>query len=127
MKQIEVAYEELISIRDELSPNTQIVTHGYDYLLPSGVPAKFMLGIHTKAWIKPYMDQKHISLDLQAEVVKLIIDKLNEVLDALAVDHGNFHKIDLRGVLQPDEWLNEIHPTPAGFQKLATRFLPLLA
>lgn len=125
MKQIEVAYEELIALRDELCTDTRIITHGYDYPIPSGIPGTFLLGIKTKPWIKPYLDQKGINVSLHVPIVRLIIDRLNEVLDGLQKNKRNFVKVELRELLQPSEWLNEIHPTPDGFKKVADEFLKL--
>ena len=44
--QIVSAYAELIVISNELCPNTKIVSHGYDYALPSGISASFFGGVY---------------------------------------------------------------------------------
>lgn len=43
--QIKSAYAELIAIRDDLCPDTKIISHGYDYSPASGVPASFFGGL----------------------------------------------------------------------------------
>lgn len=127
MSQIEIAYAELIAIRDELCKDTKILTHGYDYLIPNGIPASFLGGaIKSGPWIKPFLDQKGIPVALHNEIVKLIIDRLNEVLDGLQKHNSNFHKVELRGLLNSADWINEIHPTSAGFKTVAGKFISAL-
>ena len=77
-------------------------------------------------WIKPFLDEKGIPVELHVPIVKLIIDALNKALDELQLQHPNFQKIELRGLLGASDWLNELHPTPQGFQSVAAKFLAVL-
>ena len=48
---VRAGYEDLISLRDELSPSTHLVFHGYDFAIPDG------RGIcHLGPWLKPTFD-----------------------------------------------------------------------
>src|SRR5262249_40173374 len=89
-----------------------VITHGYDYIIPSGEPAKFD-GINVGGpWIRPTM----LAMDirdpaLQSEIVVLMIDSYNEMLASVEAAHaGVFFHVDLRGTVQASQWANEIHP-----------------
>jgi len=125
INRIKDAYATLIEIRDMHSPDTTIITHGYDQLPPSGKKAIFLDGLmQFGPWIRPFMVDKGI-LDpvVQQEIVNIMIERLNSVLDHLALTTNNFIKIDTVGTVNGDQWLNEIHPTKQGFAQLANKFL----
>jgi hypothetical protein len=44
----------------------------------------------------------------------------------LTVTHHNLVVVDTRGTLGPDDWANELHPTMAGFEKIAKHWEPTL-
>ncbi|TLS76727.1 hypothetical protein FE236_06310 [Mariprofundus erugo] len=126
LEQIRLAYRELILFRDEYCPNAKIITHGYDFPIPTDKPACFIFGtVKVKPWIKPYMDQKGIPAGaIQQEVVKIMITRLNEMLDAVCASTSNMVKVETTGTLQSGEWRDEIHATKQGFKKIADMFLP---
>ena len=118
-KQISLAYQELIDIRDYYSPNTVIVGHTYDYPIPSG-GAKFLGGlIETESWMKKYMDKIKIPKELQADVLRVFIDQLAEDLLSISDPDKNVHIIDTRGTLLEKNWLNEMHPNSEGFKYIS--------
>ena len=48
---VRAGYEDLIALRDQLSPTTHLVFHGYDFAIPDG------RGIcHLGPWLKPTFD-----------------------------------------------------------------------
>lgn len=121
LRQIEAAYEELILLRDEYLPTRPIFVHTYDYLQPTGK------GVLTEGpWLLPYLQDekygKQIPKGFHAPVVKLLVDGFAEMLNRLAANHANVVKVDARGTLQPAEWQDEIHPSAAGFRKIANQF-----
>ena len=123
-KQIALAFEELIDIRDHYSPDTLIVTHTYDYPYPSLTGGEFLGGlIKTKAWMKRFMDEQGIKVNLQADVIRVFMDTLGDSLIQLESRRsGKFIVVDTRGTLRgKKEWLNEIHPTSEGFKQLASK------
>lgn len=123
VRQIGLAYQELCDIRDHYSPTTIVLTHTYDYPYPSLVGGSFLGGlINTKAWMKRFMDKVNIAESLQADVIKLFIDKIANELLAVQASRDNFIVVDSRGTLQGKKaWLNEIHPTSSGFEIIARK------
>ena len=121
--EISLAYQELLDIRDFYSPGTLVMTHTYDYPYPSNRGAEFLGGlIKTKGWVKRFMDKAHIAPDIQADVIKICMDKMAQaILDIENVRDG-FVVVDTRGTLHGRKWwLNEIHPTSKGFKKIAKK------
>ena len=121
VKQIGLAYQELLDIRDHYSPETIIITHTYDYPYPSLTGGVFLGGlIKTQAWMKRFMDEVDIKEELQAEVIKIFMEKIAEELLSISANRDKFIVVDSRGTLNgKKEWLNEIHPTSDGFKAIA--------
>ena len=121
--EIALAYQELLDIRDYYSPKTLIFTHTYDYPYPSDKGAEFLGGlIKTKAWVKRFMDKAHIAPELQADIIKIFMDKMADALLDIQQKRAGFIVVDTRGTLHGKKWwLNEIHPTSKGFKKLAKK------
>ena len=100
-----------------------VVTHGYDYIVPSGKPAAYD-GLHVAGpWIKPTMDDQGIPEELQQGIVVLLIDSLNDMMRNVATTHSTFIHVDIRGTCVAADWANEIHPYESGFEKLAAKCL----
>jgi hypothetical protein len=120
-RQIGLAYEELIDIRDHYSPSTIIVTHTYDYPYPSLTGAVLLGGlIKTKAWMKRFMDGANIPDNLQTDVIKIFMDQMAEVSLRIKEKRSKFIVVDTRKTLiGKKHWLNEIHPDGEGFKKIA--------
>lgn len=122
-RQIGLAYEELIDIRDHYSPETAIVTHTYDYPYASLTGGIFLAGlIETKGWMKRFMEDINIPEKLQTGVIRIFIDEMAAVSRQIEVDRDKFYLVDTIGtLLNRADWLNEIHPTSDGFETLASR------
>jgi hypothetical protein len=114
-------YEEVIA---NVGGQVPILVHGYDYIIPSLVPAKYDGVAVAGPWIRPTMEAMCIEDEkLQCEIGKLLIDSFNEVLASLASNHpGQFVHVDLRTKLAPHLWANEIHPYKQGFSILADAY-----
>ncbi|WP_448549674.1 hypothetical protein [Thalassotalea fusca] len=121
VKQIGLAYQELLDIRDHYSPDTVVITHTYDYPYPSLTGGVFLGGlIKTKAWMKRFMDEVNIKEELQADVIKIFMEKIGEELLSISANRDRFIVVESRGTLNgKKEWLNEIHPTSDGFKAIA--------
>ena len=127
LQQIKNAYKELINIRNANRPSCTIMTHGYDYPIPSDVGARFAGIKITGPWMKPYMVQQHITLKSeQKKIAKWLIQKFNEMLIDLEGRTQNFIYVKTPETLTVNEWGDEIHPTNAGFKKIANKFKPKL-
>lgn len=121
LRQIEAAYEELIILRDDYLTDVPIFVHTYDYLQPTGK------GVLTAGpWLLDYLEakkyEKRIRKELHAPLVRLLVDGFSGMLDRLVANHANVIKVDARGTLLPTEWQDEIHPSAAGFRKIANKF-----
>lgn len=97
----------------------QIVIHGYDY-----VEAK----TRTLGWKGSLSSRFHGTglNDSQIDLfMRKVIDLYNSGLNATALlYHGHVHYADLRGTLLSSErWLEDIHPGPDGYRKLAERLV----
>ena len=123
VKQIGLAYQELLDIRDHYSPDTLIMTHTYDYPYPSNTGAEFLGGlIKTKAWMKRFMEDDNIPDNLQADVIKVVMDTMGDELKRIETARQRFIVVESRGTLTgKKEWLNEIHPTSGGFKAIAKK------
>lgn len=71
----------------------------------------------------------HSAATLWVPLADLLVDRLAGVITTLELP--NVHVVDTRGTLvravpravaASNDWLNEIHPTAAGFSKLALRW-----
>lgn len=132
LNRIEDAYTDMVELALVFStpnPGIQIVTHVYDWALPDPRGASFLGGVFQydggKSWMYPYFKAKgYYGADannpLAAAVVKYMLSEFAARLrDVQAAYPETFHVVETQGLLNPDEWLNEIHPTPAGFKKVA--------
>jgi hypothetical protein len=116
---VRAGYEDLIILRDKLSPNTQLVFHGYDFAIPDG------RGIcHLGPWLKPTFDLRGFPNRAAAfAVVQAMLTQFAAMLTALAA-HPKVTFINGQGTLAPNPgaWHNELHPDRDGFDKFADLF-----
>jgi hypothetical protein len=116
---VRAGYEDLITLRDRLSPNTHLVFHGYDFAIPDG------RGIcHLGPWLKPTFDLRGFPTRAAAfAVVQAMLKQFAAMLAALAA-HPKVTFINGQGTLaqNPGAWHNELHPDRDGFEKFAELF-----
>ena len=102
-----------------------IVVHGYDYAIPDGRGWAGGLGPLPGPWLDPSLTRKGYDKQADAavrrDIVRQLIDAFNEMLKSLAATVPDLHHVDLRGSLADSEWGNELHPSEAGYEKVATR------
>ena len=116
---LRLGYEELISIRDENSPNTKLICHAYDFAIPDG---RRVCG--RGPWLKPGLDFRKVPKILRRDVVKLFLVEFEKLLKKIARSHDNITVVNTQGTLEDNEWANELHPTNPGFKKIAQVFVP---
>ena len=116
---VRAGYEDLIELRDKLSPSTQLVFQGYDFAIPDG------RGVcHLGPWLKPTFDLRNFPTRAAAqEVVKAMLQQFASMLTSLATQ-PKVTFINGQGTLPPQtsSWHNELHPTRDGFKKFADIF-----
>jgi hypothetical protein len=129
-------YRSLAALRGGALASLPIVTHTYDYLMPRPAPATF-LGISKGPWLHPVLVSNHVPPGMRPVVVDTVFNALAEVILSMGVNFGpnsiaQLTVADTRGILDPanpkdpgssNDWLNEIHPTGAGYKEMATQRL----
>ena len=63
--------------------------------------------------------------DLQKDIIRVIIDRLNEAQISLIEDvqfAGLVHHVDYRGVVGYNNWFDELHPNDKGFKAVGNIF-----
>lgn len=110
--------------------NIQIICHGYDFAYPSDrvgpgiVQSLVHLATGNGQWLNEPLSQKEIKeIEVQHSIVKVVINRFNEMLKGLADIYPHVHYIDLRGMApDQDNWFDEIHPKSAYFKIMAEKF-----
>lgn len=126
---IKAAYIDLIELTYRYRPNCTILAHDYDFIEPSDNGAEFFGFSFGESWIKPTMDELKIPGDWQEDIVDHMLHRLSQELADLQATYPCFVHVRTQGTLRkgdPKHWANEIHPTPAGFELIAKKFLPQL-
>ncbi len=120
LKLVQAGYEDLIEMRDTLSPSTHLMFHGYDFAIPDG---RGICGMGP--WLKPAFDLRRFpSLQPALAVVKSMLQQFAAMLQAFASSHRDVTFVNTQGVLQPvtASWHNELHPSKSGFNSVADIF-----
>ncbi len=120
------------------STDAPILVHGYDYPCPDSVGLN-VDGFKRGPWLGPVFELKRISYAVGLDVMRKLIDDLNNLISSIVCDKAIFpepelkrlHYIKLTSTLeeqadykaQPDGykkyWANELHATEIGFDALA--------
>ena len=117
---VDAGYRELFALRDAFRRGCAIVVHGYDYPVPADRGIR-QLGVRLRRpWMHPAMTSRGIVDPAeQRAIARELIDRFAGRLRALADAHERVTLVDLRGTLGDGDWGDEIHPSRAGFAKLA--------
>ena len=96
------------------------ICHGYDYAIP-----------RAQKWLGEPMHAHDIDEPaIQREIVKKMIDGFNDRLRRLVARFGDrVVYVNARGAVgaDPDDWHDELHPTSAGYGRVARRFAQAIA
>jgi len=117
---VRAGYEDLIELRNKISPSTYLVFHDYDFAIPDG---RGICGFGP--WLKPTFDLRKFPLGVaRQEVVKTMLLQFAAMLTSLAASAPNITFINGQGTLKPQtsSWNNELHPSKAGFERFADIF-----
>jgi lysophospholipase L1-like esterase len=141
LSNIQDGYKRIVELRDALgglSRGAPAFLHTYDYVTPRNAPGRLLGTVAIKGpWLWPIFKNSALGVSLQQRIADRLIDRLAEALLALDSDRGAlgkklpaFHVVDTRHTLLPanpcdvgtsNDWLNEIHPNMAGYNKIAAR------
>jgi hypothetical protein len=117
---VRAGYEDLIELRDTLSPETRLIFHCYDFAIPDGRGVCFF-----GPWLKPTFDLRKFPTRAAAfEVMKVLLGQFALMLQSLQNAHANVTFINGQGTLAPQtsSWDNELHPEKDGFNAFAKVF-----
>lgn len=126
---VDTAYADLVAARDAAAPGIPIFIHAYDFALPTnngvcGVGPWLFPSLYSRGWMRTTADN---DLARGAAIVKAILLLFKAKLKDLAAHNTNVVFVETQGALTPNEWANELHPTPPGFLKMAHAFVQALA
>jgi lysophospholipase L1-like esterase len=128
MDHIVEGYEKLLEWRDRadsICAGVPIIAHTYDHATPVNVPAQF-LTITRGPWLYPVFTNAQIPETDFIAASDYLLDRLGNTL--LGLNLPNVHVVKTTGTLiraalgatgASNDWLNEIHPTHAGYKKIA--------
>ncbi|MDC5818992.1 peptidase C14 [Vibrio europaeus] len=123
LKQIENAYRVLCELTMEYSknPDIKIVTHTYDFVQPNPTGFELFDIIPVgKSWVYPYLKAKKITdANEQERIINHLLTRFKQRLIEVANDYEVLTVVDTQGLLNSDQWRNEIHPTSEGFGVVA--------
>ncbi len=126
--------KKFVALRDNAGHATTrgapILLHGYDYFQPRPAKAEIFSGgsLGRGPWLHPVLLSAGFDSMQMRSAADAVVDQLNVMLVNAIATLPNVHVIDSRGLLTPaapdttgetDHWLDEIHPSSAGFEKLA--------
>ena len=117
---VQAGYEDLIEIRNRLSPKTHLVFHNYDFALPDGRGICFM-----GPWLKPTFDLRGFKdMAVAAEVVRVLLQQFAVLLQSFHQPSNGVTVINTQGTLPAERssWHNELHPAKSGFNQFAQMF-----
>lgn len=117
---VRAGYEDLIALRNALSPTTHLFFHAYDFAIPDGRKV-----CHLGPWLQPtFLLRKFPDLASRTAVTKVMLEQFAAVMQSLADANPNVTFINAQGTLTPvpDSWHNELHPSKKGFDRFADVF-----
>jgi hypothetical protein len=117
---VRAGYEDLIRMRDTLSPTTHLFFHGYDFAIPDG---RGICGMGP--WLKPTFDlRKFPGMGPASLVVTAMLKQFAVMLSSLVSGHNDVTFINTQGTLSSvtSSWHNELHPSRSGFDQIAGVF-----
>jgi hypothetical protein len=122
LEMVEASYLDLFTFRDKYAPGVPIFGHCYDFAIPSGVHP-----VCAGPWLLPSLTYSGWTASQGKAIVHQALTAFAATLRALAaVPANNFILIETQGTLASTDWANELHPYPAGFKKIAARFVSAL-
>ncbi|MFM1990362.1 MAG: hypothetical protein RJA99_3319 [Pseudomonadota bacterium] len=116
---IRAGYDEIIALRDRISPETHLMFHSYDFAVPDGREACFF-----GPWLQPAFIYRGFPDDgSRHEVVRAMLSMFAGELAGLAAVR-KVTVLNLQGTLKPDKasWHDELHPSKAGFDRVTDVF-----
>lgn len=127
-KVFRASYEFMIKSVTKAKPDIEIIVHGYGHAIPTGEGVFGFGSWHfIGPWLRPSLTAKGIlNPSAQVGIIRRMIDVFNEMLKDLASVYSNVHYVDLRGLIKPRDWVNELHLDSAGYEKVADAYMAVM-
>lgn len=111
---------ERLKLTDSFS-NIPVFFHGYNYAIP--LPDQGFKLPPRDGWLgKPMREAGITDIDVQTDIIKILMERINSEFSSLAGRFGNAIFVDNRGVFQDTLWYDELHPHDEGFRLVAENF-----
>jgi hypothetical protein len=105
-----------------VSPRTVVVMHGYARPIPDGRAVIEFLGMKfIGPWLRPALARKRIDFATGRAAVGQLIDRYNDLLADIARGNTKFRHVDLRDLVTPADWVNELHLSNLAYRRVAGR------
>lgn len=117
---LRAGYQDLIGLRDTLSPNTHLIFHGYDFPIPDG---RGICGFGP--WLRPSFEARGFpGIQPGQIVIREMLVQFVSMLNTLATAHPKVTVLQTQGTLPSvtSSWHNELHPSRDGFNKITNVF-----
>jgi hypothetical protein len=115
-RRIETLYNRIFDNVAQRFPQVRVVCHGYDFAIPAN-----------GKWLgKPMAQNGIVDSELQAAIVREIMNRFSELMIRITRSRPRVHFVDCRRAVPPEEWYDELHPTDLGFRRVAERFRQVL-
>lgn len=115
---VRAGYEDVIALRDSLSPETHLFFHTYDFAIPDG------RGVCGKGpWLKPTFDYRGFEdVQFAGKVVEAMLKRFADLVETFA--SRTVTVVPTQGTLSATarSWHNELHPSRRGFDSIAEKF-----
>ncbi len=119
---VEASYRDLFAFRDRYAPGVPVFGHCYDFAIPDARHPPC-----AGPWLKPSLDYAGWNVAQGTLIVHEALAQFRAMLESLAAEPANrFTLVETQGLFTARDWANELHPYPAGFRKVAQRFLGAL-
>jgi hypothetical protein len=122
-QEVRNAYWRLADLRDAYKPRTYIFTHAYDFAVPSGDEVHIL--IFTKGgWLKKQFLKKGITeFEHQQQIITYMLKRFGALMEIFESERNRIVYVRTQGTLnRRTDWGDELHPTIAGFHKIALLF-----
>jgi lysophospholipase L1-like esterase len=119
LERVDASYRQLIGqIYTRTPPDCKVVMHCYAYPVANGK------GLNRgQGWLLPALVDAGVPPALHQACLEYVLDAFCAVLhDIRRADPERLLVVDSRRALGPRDWANELHPTAAGFRKIARQY-----
>jgi len=119
---VQGSYLDLFAFRDRYAAGVPIFGHCYDFPVPNGAHP-----VCAGPWLQPSLNYAGWNVTQGTAIVQQALLGFRAMLKGLESNAANnFVLVDTQGTLAPADWANELHPYPAGFKKIASKFVDAL-